>query len=255
MLKAITREVSPAINGCELSFHARQLIDLPRAIQQHKAYESSLRELGVQIISLPAEPDLPDSVFVEDAAIVTDEFAVITRPGRPSRQPETATIADALSRYRTLKFMTEPATLDGGDVMTIGKTLFVGQTARTNAVAIAQLCELLRPHGYDVSPVEVKGCLHLKTGCSYIGHNTILLNRSYVDARIFDRFDLLEVPEEEPTAANALLIGDSVIIAASFPKTRALLEKRAYRVRTVDVSELQKAEAGVTCCSLIFRDE
>ncbi len=255
MLKAITREVSPGINGCELSFHARQPIDVPRAVEQHKAYESYLRELGVQIVSLPAEPDLPDSVFVEDAALVTDEFAVITRPGRPSRQPETATIADALSRYRPLKFMTEPATLDGGDVMSIGKTLFVGRSARTNDVAIAQLRDLLRPHGYDVKPVEVRGCLHLKTGCSYIGNNTILVNRSCVDARLFNRFDLLDVPDDEPAAANALLIGDNVIIAASFPKTRALLEERAFCVRTVDVSELQKAEAGVTCCSLIFRDE
>lgn len=176
MLKAITREVSPGINGCELSFPARQPIDVPRAVEQHKAYESYLRELGVQIVSLPAEPDLPDSVFVEDAALVTEEFAVITRPGRPSRQPETATIADALSRYRPLKFMTEPATLDGGDVMSIGKTLFVGRSARTNDVAIAQLRDLLRPHSYDVKPVEVRGCLHLKTGCSYIGNNTILVN-------------------------------------------------------------------------------
>lgn len=252
MLKAITREVSPGLNQCELSFHARQPIDVPRAIEQHQAYETCLRALGGEVISLPAEPELPDSVFVEDAALVTAEFAVITRPGTLSRQPETATIAEALAPYRPLKFITEPATLDGGDVMRIGKTLFVGRTARTNAGAIAQLSDLIHPHGYGVQPVDVRGCLHLKTGCSYIGNNTILVNRSCVDAGLFHGFDLLDVPADEPAAANALLIGDTVIIAASFLKTGALLEKHGFRVRTVDVSELQKAEAGVTCCSLIF---
>ncbi len=131
--------------------------------------------------------------------------------------------------------------MDGGDVMHIGRTLFVGQTGRRNAGAITQVGELIRPHGYEVKPVEVRGCLHLKTGCSYIGSNTILLNRSFINvAGPFGDFNLLDVPDGEFAAANALLIGDNVIIAASFPKTRALLKERGFRVRTVDVSELQK---------------
>lgn len=252
MLRAITRKVSPRINHCELSFHVRQPIDLARAIEQHDAYESCLRELGVEIVSLPAQPTLPDSGFVEDTAIVSDEFAVITRPGSLSRQPETATIAEALADYRPMKFIAEPATLDGGDVMRIGKTFFVGRSVRTNAAAVAQLRDLVHAHGYEVEPVDVTGCLHLKTGCSYIGNNTILVNRLFIDTGAFSGFELLDVPDDEPTAANAVLIRDRVIIAASFPKTRVLLEQRGFRVSTVDVSELQKAEAGVTCCSLIF---
>ena len=255
MLKAITREVSPGINGCELSFHERRPIDVPRAAEQHTAYENCLRELGVDIVSLPAEPRLPDSVFVEDTALVTDEIAIVTRPGAASRRPETETIAAALAPYRSLKFITAPATIDGGDVMRIGRSFFVGQTARTNAAAITQLRDLLRPHGYSVQAVDVNGCLHLKTGCSSIGENTILISRSCIDATALAGFDLVEVPEDEPAAANALLIGDTVIVAASFPNTQALLEERGFRVRAVDVSELQKAEAGVTCCSLIFTDQ
>ena len=255
MLKAITREVSPALNRCELSFHTRQPIDVARAVEQHSAYENCLRELGVDVISLPAEPHLPDSVFVEDTALVTDEVAIVTRPGAASRQAETQTIAAALARYRPLKFITAPATIDGGDLMRIGKTVFAGRSARTNDAAIDQLRELLRPHGYDVHAIDVEGCLHLKTGCSYIGKNTILVNAAFVDRTAFRDCDIVEVPEDEPTAANALLIGSTVLIAASFPKTRALLESRDFRVRAVDVSELQKAEAGVTCCSLVFRSD
>ena len=255
MLKAITREVSRAIDRCELSFHERQAIDFARAVEQHNSYENCLRELGVEIISLPSQPNLPDSVFVEDTAVITDELAIITRPGSLSRQPETPTIAAALAEYRSIKFITAPATLDGGDVMRIGKTLFVGRTARTNEAAIAQLSDILRPLGYEVEPVDVAGCLHLKTGCSYVGNNTILINRSYVAARRFGDFDLVDVPDEEGTAANALLVDNIVIIAASFPQTEALLKNRGLDVRTVDVSELQKAEAGVTCCSLIFSSE
>jgi dimethylargininase len=252
MLTAITRELSASINNCELSFHVRQPIDIAKAIAQHKAYQDCLAELGVRVISLPAEPELPDAVFVEDAAVVVDELAVISIMGTPSRRPEARTLANALLRYRPLKFLVEPATLDGGDVLCIARRVFAGLSQRTNREGIAQLREALGAFGYEVQPVEARGCLHLKSACSYIGNDTILINRSWLDAAQFRGFQLLDVPDEEPAAANALLIGDVVIIPASFPKTRALLEERGFRVRTIDLSELQKAEAGVTCTSLIF---
>jgi dimethylargininase len=255
MLTAITREVSPSINNCELSFHARKRIDVAKAIAQHKAYRDCLAELGVRIVSLPAEPKLPDAVFVEDAAVVVDEVAVISIMGAPSRRPEAASLADALSRYRPIKFLREPATLDGGDALRVGRSVFAGLSQRTNWEGIAQLRDVLRAFDYQVQPVEVKGCLHLKSACSYIGNDTVLINRSWIDAERFRRFQLLDVPDEEPVAANALLIEDVVIIPTSFPKTRALLEQRGFRVRTIDLSELQKAEAGVTCTSLIFNDK
>lgn len=254
-LRAITREVSASINDCELSFHARQPIDVAKAMAQHKAYQDCLAELGVRVVALPAEPGLPDAVFVEDPAVVLDEVAIISNMGAPSRRPEASSLADALSRYHPLKFLAEPATLDGGDVLRISRLIFVGLSRRTNRDGIEQLRALLRDYDYQVEPVEVTGCLHLKSGCSYIGHETVLVNRSWIDAERLRGFELLDVPVEEPAAANALLVDGVVIIPASFPKTRALLEERGFRVRTVDVSELQKAEAGVTCTSLIFDDE
>ncbi len=251
MLTAITRGVSSSIEHCELSFHARQPIDVAKAIAQHKAYQDCLAELGVRIVPLPAEPELPDAVFVEDAAVIVDEVAVIPIMGAPSRRPEARTLIDALSRYRPIKFLVEPATLDGGDVLRAGRFVFVGLSQRTNRKACSQLSDLLGGYGYQVQSVELRDCLHLKSACSYIGSDTMLVNRSWIDIERLRGFELIDVPDEEPTAANALLVEDVVIIPASFPKTRALLEKRGFRVRTIDLSELQKAEAGVTCSSLM----
>jgi dimethylargininase len=255
MLTAITREVSASINDCQLSFHTRKPIDVAKAIAQHKAYQECLAELDVRVVSLPAEPELPDAVFVEDPAVVVDEVAVIPIMGTPSRRPEARRIADALSRYRPITFLREPATLDGGDVLRIGRRVFAGLSQRTNREGIAQLRAALQTFDYQVQSVEVRGCLHLKSACSFIGHDTVLVNRSWIDAERFRGFQLLDVPDEEPAAANALLVKDVVIIPASFPKTRALLEERGFRVRTIDLSELQKAEAGVTCTSLILNHE
>jgi dimethylargininase len=251
-LIAVVREVSSSINDCELSFHARQPIDVAKAIAQHKAYQECLAELGARIVCLPAEPELPDAVFVEDPAVVVDEVAILSNMGAPSRRREVSSLADALSSYRPLKFLSEPATLDGGDVLRIGRSVFVGLSRRTNRDGIGQLGDLLGPYGYEVRPAEVRGCLHLKSACSYIGNDTLLANRSWIDAGPLARFELLDVPEDEPAAANALLLNDVVIMPVSFPKTRVRLEKRGFRVRPIDVSELQKAEAGVTCTSLIF---
>src|SRR5438094_1828888 len=255
MLTAITRDVSASINNCLLAFHARKPIDVTKAIAQHKAYRDCLAGLGVRVVSLTAEPELPDAVFVEDPAVVVDEVAVISIMGVPSRRPEARSLADALSRYRPVKFLREPATLDGGDVLRVGRRVFAGLSQRTNREGIAQLRGVLGAVDYQVQPVEVRGCLHLKSACSYIGNDTVLINRSWIDAEQLRGFQLLDVPDEEPAAANALLIKDVVIIPASFPKTRALLEERGFRVQTIDLSELQKAEAGVTCGSLIFNHE
>jgi dimethylargininase len=254
-LTAITRQVSASINDCELSFHGRQRIDVAKAIAQHKAYQECLAELGARIVSLPAQPGLPDAVFVEDAALVVDEVAVITNMGAPSRRAEAKSLAKTLSQYRPLKFLTDPATLDGGDVLRVGRKVFVGLSRRTNRSGIKQLSDLLGPYDYQVQPVEVKSCLHLKSACSYIGNGTILVNRSWVDAEQLRGFELLDLPAEEPAAANALLLNNVVILSASFPKTRALLENRGFSTWIIDVSELQKAEAGVTCCSLIFNSK
>ena len=243
-LTAIVRDVSPTINNCELSFHARQPIDVAKAIAQHKAYQDCLAELGVRIVSLPAEPELPDAVFVEDPAVVLDEVAVISNMGAPSRRPEARSLADAISRYRPLKFLVEPATLDGGDVMRIDRLIFVGLSQRTNREGIAQLSDILRPYNYQVQPVEVRGCLHLKSACSYIGNNTILVNRSLLDAEPFRDFELIDVPDEEPDGANALLVKDVVIIPASFPKTRACLSSEVFACARSTYLSCKKPKQG-----------
>ncbi len=255
MLTAITRQVSESINNCELSFHERQPIDVAKAIAQHRAYQQCLGELGVRVVSLPTERDLPDCVFVEDPAVVVDEIAVISVMGAASRRPEAKSLAAALSGYRELRFLSEPATLDGGDVMRVGRTLFVGVSRRTNREAVTQLSAILAPYDYKVKAVEVTGCLHLKSACSYIGRNAVLVNRAWVDAGQLRQFELIDVPAEEPNAANVLLVNEAVILPSSFSQTRVLLERLGFSVRTIDVSELQKAESGVTCMSLIFNHD
>jgi len=250
MLVAITRQVSPAIANCELEFLDRQPIDVALAEQQHRQYQACLAELGVHVEILPAEPDFPDSVFVEDPAVVLDDVAVITRMGAASRRGEAESLARALAAYWELLRIEDPATLEGGDVMRIGKTLYVGYSRRTNIAGIQQLSALLHPRGYFVVPVEVSGCLHLKTACCYIGEDTVLANRGWMDPDALCGLKILDVPE--PRGANALRIGDTVLMPEAFPKTRELLERSGFRVRTIDNSELLKAEAGVTCTSLIF---
>ena len=255
MLTAITRAVSPSINRCELTFLDRQPIDVARASGQHRAYEECLRELGVRVISLPAEPDYPDSVFVEDPAVVVDEVAVITNPGVESRRGEIESIARALGYFRALMFIGEPGTLEGGDVLRMGRRVFVGLTPRTNQVGIAQLSTVLTPCGYSVETVHLKGCMHLKSGCTALSDTAILANRAWIDTSQFDGFEIVDVAPEEPRAGNVLHIGETVVMAECFPKTREIVERLGYRVRTLDVSELMKAESGLTCSSLLFTDK
>jgi dimethylargininase len=252
MLTAITRKVSPRLGACEISFQQRQEIDVVVAARQHAAYEALLAELGARVVSLPALPDQPDCVFVEDPVIVLDEIAVITRMGAELRRGESESLAEAISEHRELRRMEGPATLEGGDVMRVGRTLYVGLSSRTNVAGIQQLARLVEPFGYWVTPSEVRGCLHLKSACCYLGDETVLANRQAMDVDALCSLHILDVPASEPHAANALRIGDSVVFPADYPATRALLEESGFRVRVVDISELQKAEGSVTCMSLLF---
>lgn len=255
MIQALTRQVGPSFAACELTFLDRQPIDVAKAIEQHRGYEACLAELGVHVTSLPADPSFPDGVFVEDPAVVLDEVAIITRPGVESRRGETNGIAQALSDFRELRYIREPATLEGGDVITIAKTLFVGVSRRTNRQGIAQLSELLKAFDYRVAPVEVKGCLHLKSGACWAGGDMILANRLWIDADQFRDFKIIDVPDDEPSAADVLPVGDTLLVPANFVRTCEILEASGLKVRPIDVSELQKAEAGVTCMSLIFETQ
>lgn len=257
MLSAITRAVSPALANCELTFVDRQPIDIAKAQAQHTAYEQLLAKLGIHVHSLAAEPDLPDSMFVEDPAIVLDELAIIFPLGTKSRQPEAESLAKALATFRKLAYITAPAAIEGGDVLRIDRTLYVGQTTRTNAEGIRQLAVILAPYDYKVVPVPVTGCLHLKSAVTYLGRNALLANRAWFETQPFDttpfaNFRWIDVDPAEPHAANALAISDAIIFPASFPKTRAHIETAGFHVTPLDISELQKAESGLTCSSLIF---
>lgn len=252
MPQAIVREVSASMADCQLSFVAREAIDLGLARAQHDAYQQALVELGCTLTVLPAVDTLPDSVFVEDVALVLDEVAVMTRPGAPSRQAEGATVASALRAFRPLLAIEAPGTLDGGDILRIGRDIYVGASARSNAAAVAQLRELLRPYGYRVQTVPMRDCLHLKSAVTQVAEGTLLLQPAWVDRAAFADFQIIEVDPSEPHAANTLRIGNTLIHPSGFPRTQARLAQAGIAVRTVELSELQKAEGAVTCCSLVF---
>jgi dimethylargininase len=252
MTIAITRDVSPRMNECELTHIERTPIDVNVARQQHQDYIEALKSLGCEVIALPAEADLPDSVFVEDMALILPEIAIITRPGADSRKPEVESIMKALDPYRPLLRITEPATVDGGDVLMVGKNIYVGLSTRSNDFAIRQMQELLSDYGYSVMGVQIHDCLHLKTAVTRADDKTLLINRELVDTHHFEGYNLIDVDPSEPFAANCLPISDSIIFPTAFPKTRARLEARGYKVKAVQVDELAKAEGAVTCCSLII---
>lgn len=251
MAIAITREVSSRFNECEITHIDRIPIDINTARTQHHEYIETLTKLGCRVIELPEEPGLPDSVFVEDTAFILPEVAVITRPGADSRKPETESIIRALTPYRPLVHITEPATVDGGDVLVLGKYIYVGLSTRSSSTAIEQLQNLLNDYGYKVVGVPMTDCLHLKTAVTRVDEKNLLINKNWVDPSYFKSYELIEVDPSEPFAANCLPVNGTIIYPTSFPKTYQRLEQKGFRVMTVNIDELAKAEGAVTCCSLI----
>ncbi|MDQ3005002.1 MAG: arginine deiminase family protein [Chloroflexota bacterium] len=252
MILAITRDVSPRLNECEITHIDRSPIDVKVAQAQHNTYVQALKELGCAVLELPAVADLPDSVFVEDTAVILPEVALITRPGADSRRPETESIIPMLKPYRELVFIESPATVDGGDVLVVGKNIYVGMSTRSNQAAVDQMNHLLGKYGYKVQGVELHDCLHLKTAMTRVDDQTLLINRKWVDVENFEGYRLIDVDESEPFAGNCLPIGDAIIFPVEFPKTGAKLEAHGYKLKTVLADELAKAEGAVTCCSLVM---
>lgn len=249
---ALTRNVSPDMGACELSFVGRSEIDAALAHRQHEQYQRALAKLGCQVLSLPAQADLPDAVFVEDTALVLDEIALLTRPGAASRRAEVASVAEVLARYRKLVSIAEPGTLEGGDILRHGRHIYVGLSARSNPEGIRQLAALVSEYGYAVQAVPISGCLHLKSAVTLVDDNTVLVQPEWIDPSAFARFRIIEIDPSEPHAANAVRAGKGLIYPSCFPLTQQRLEDAGIEVTTVDVSELQKAEGAVTCCSLLF---
>ena len=249
---AIVREVSNALAECELSFVERQRIDLERARKQHAAYVAALESAGCEVRVAPSLPEMADAVFVEDTVVVVDELAVLTRPGAESRRGEVPSMADTLRPLRPLAWIEAPGTIDGGDVLRIGRNVYVGRSARSNDAGLEQLRALLAPHGYSVEGVRTRECLHLKSAVTAVADDTVLVNSQWLVDDPFDQYRRIEIDQGEEHAANALHAGDVVLYPASFPRTAERLRAAGIELRLLDLFELQKAEGATTCCSVLL---
>jgi dimethylargininase len=252
MTKALVNIPSPALAQCELTFIERNAIDLERARTQHDAYVSALRSFNVDVETLEVNTGCPDGVFVEDVAVIFDELAVITTMGSPSRRGELAAMRRAIARHREVVDLALPATLEGGDVLRIGRTLYVGDTSRTNPAGIEALAEVAKSLGYKVVPVKVPGCLHLKTCITALDDETCVVNKNWLDIAPFQSLQLIDVAPSEPWGANVLRLREGLVLNASTPETNEKIRLLGYKTTEVNISEFGKAEAGLTCMSLLF---
>jgi len=249
---ALTREPSSSLVDGERTFRTHAPIDIERARLQHRAYRQALEECGARVVTLPALDDLPDAVFIEDVAIVLDEVAFLLPMGVDSRREEPRQVADEVGRWREVVRLPEGSRAEGGDVVRLRRTLYVGHSGRTDESGIAALSAVLPPLGYRVIPVDVAGCLHLKSACTALDDETILINPAWVDGSAFESDRAIAISDDEPWAANALRVGGVVLLQAGCPRTIERVAKAGFDVRAVDVSELAKAEGSLTCLSLVF---
>lgn len=252
---AFTRAVSPRLAECALTHLDRVPIDATRAVEQHRQYEQALETLGLSIVRLPDLPDHPDGVFVEDTALILNGHAIVTRPGAPSRIGEIESTAAELSDHFEIHRI-DAGHVDGGDVLRIGRKLHVGLSTRSNAQGIAELKRVAGKIGFEVETAELRGCLHLKTAATVAGRNRdgnliLIYNPRALDPAQFEGVEAVPVPVYELDAANVLWAGGGVIMPAGYPATASLLRDRGLEVLEIEVSELEKAEAGVTCMSLV----
>lgn len=252
--KAITRGVSRSITACELTYRSREHIDYGKAAFQLQLYCQLLRKWGVDLMTMPANETYPDGCFVQDTAIILDEVCVMASMGAEARRGEVSEVERMVSRFRRIQRIFPPATLDGGDVVQIGKRLFVGLSSRTNARGIAALGQIVESFGYTVVPVRVNGGLHLTTGCGIVNEETVLLNPRWLDASPFIGLRQLHVPEEEPWAANTIRIDQNLCLERGAPRTMDLVQCYVRTIETLDISEFRKAEGSLSCLSIIFRE-
>lgn len=248
---AFLRKVSPHLSRCELTHRTRVAIDSQVAADEHAAFAAILRKLGLQVEFAPDLPDHPDGVFIEDAAVLLPEVAIVTRPGAASRMAETESIIPLVSRHRPLQRIVAPGSLDGGDVLRIGRTLFVGESSRTNAEGIDNLRAVVEPFGYETRPLPVRECVRLKSACTFVPPHFVVHNPQWIDPGVFGSVTSIPVSEKEPLAANTLTVNGTTLVSASYPKTEKRLREAGIKTQSVDISEMEKAEGGLTCLALI----
>ena len=249
---ALTHTPSAQIDDGQRTHVSRVPIDQRRAARQHEEYCRMLRRCGAEVHTLTVNRELPDSVFIEDTAIVLDKVAVIASMGTEARRPELPGIAKELNKYRTLERIEPPAHIEGGDVLRVGRKLLVGVSARTNTAGVNALEAIVRRHGYTVMPLSLTDCLHLKTACTALPDGHLLVNPAWINVHSLRDFPVIPIPEGEPWAANILSIGSRVCLAAAHVQTAALMRKHGFAVESIDLSEFAKAEGGITCMSILF---
>lgn len=223
------------------------------AFRQHAAYCALLRDCGAEVTTLTANLGHPDAVFIEDTFLVLDEIAIRTRPGADSRRDEPLGIEPEVSKYREVRRIETPATLDGGDVVVTGRSILVGASSRTNEAGAHALQDIAAPFGYRVTRVGLRDCLHFKSACCALPDGRLLANPAWLERSSLDGFTVLPVPPSEPFAGDFAICGETVVVSASHPLTADLIRSLGFRVRAAELSEFEKAEGGVTCLSLIFR--
>ena len=251
IISAITRRPSPQMSDCELTHLSRTPIDAAEAERQHSSYRAALAACGIAVTALPPLDGHPDCAFVEDTAICLPELFVICRPGAASRLGEVASVTTVLPTDRPQHILQSPATIEGGDVLVAGKTIFVGRSTRTNAAGIAALDAATAPFGYQVVAVEVPGALHLKTAATALAPDLLLVNPAWVDVAAFGDVRHIAVSAGEQFASNILSVNGAVFMHAGLPQTAAAITAAGFAVTPLDVSEFAKAEAGLTCLSLL----
>lgn len=249
---AFLRDVGPRLDRREIMHGTGAPIDLKQGRKQHAAFGELLKELGVTVKNLPALAEHPDGVVVADAAIILPELIIMARPQAAARAQEVETAASVLAEYRPLRRLIAPATLDAGDVMRIGRTLVVGQSARTNGDGIEALAEFVEPFGYQVQPVELREGVRLKCACSFVPPHFLLVNPAWLDPAPFSRMKVIEVDEREPLAANTFTVAGTTMVDAAARRTATRLDELGIATRNVNVSEFLKVEVGLSGLCLLL---
>lgn len=253
MMIALTHKISPNFQQCEVSHIDRSPIDFELTVKQHRNYCNVLHSAGLEVKELSVSLNYPDSTFIEDTAVVVDEIAILACMGVKSRRGEVINIEPELAKYRSLKHIQFPATLEGGDVLQMNRQIFVGLSSRTNQAGFESIREILSPLGYQVIQIAIKDCLHLKSACTKIDADTLLVNPDWLDMKPISHFRKINIAKDESYAANCLSLNDTVYLPKEFPKTSEIIAQHGYTIETINISELQKAEGGLTCSSIIFK--
>lgn len=249
--RAFCREVPVTFDQAIVQSRSSAPIDVGLARQQHQAYVQALESMGLQVQVLPADRHFPDCCFVEDCAVVADGVALIPRLGAPSRRGEEIPIATVLERHVGIEWVRNPATLDGGDCLRIGKRWYVGRSRRTNAAGAGRVREVFAPLGFDIIEVPLQNILHLKCVCSRLDEQTMLLAEGSIPAEVFRDVRVLHVPAAEAYAANSLAVNGTILMPAGFPATRRAIEGAGFKVAELDHSEIRKADGAMTCLSIL----